>query len=329
MDVGVCYSFTGTRFPCYISLSTINWASCNGNLFGTNRTKKWARNWQSEGRDLQCGYLPQPPTSRCQVESSVVTRQSSHVSRHKSHVTIESSQLETSLVTRRHVTRDDSSCDDSSHTSQTMCTRCKWLTSQMACTRRKWFAHVANAVHTSQTIDVADHIANDRKWPQMTSQIIANDSYFNDVANNRKWFLSFASFATCANQNPPYSKKCANHLRHWRSVQIVTKCANHLRHLRQKCANHLRHLRSVQIICVICVTSDSRHLTSQIIANDLHTRMIGTRRKWFACEVTHFVLSLDKWVSRLAWHVIVLVSLEMSRDVLRRPSLAPQVRRVQ
>jgi len=43
-------SFTGTRIPCYISLSTINWASGNGNLFGTNRTKKWVRNWKSEER---------------------------------------------------------------------------------------------------------------------------------------------------------------------------------------------------------------------------------------------------------------------------------------
>ena len=44
LDVGVCYSFTGTRFPCYMSLSTMNLASGNGNLFGKNRTKKWVRN---------------------------------------------------------------------------------------------------------------------------------------------------------------------------------------------------------------------------------------------------------------------------------------------
>jgi len=77
LDVGVCYSFTGTRFPCYISLSTMNWESGTGNLFGTNRTKRWFRNWESEGRVWmstlaqqrysqqyrQCGCLPQPPTS--------------------------------------------------------------------------------------------------------------------------------------------------------------------------------------------------------------------------------------------------------------------------
>ena len=43
-DVGVCYSFTGTRFPCYTSLSTIGSAHGIGNLFGTNRTKNWCRN---------------------------------------------------------------------------------------------------------------------------------------------------------------------------------------------------------------------------------------------------------------------------------------------
>ena len=51
LDVGVCYIIiTGTRFPYCISLSTIEWARSNGNLFGTNRTKKWVRNWKSEGR---------------------------------------------------------------------------------------------------------------------------------------------------------------------------------------------------------------------------------------------------------------------------------------
>jgi len=28
----------------------LNWASGNGNLFGTHRTKKWVRNWKSEER---------------------------------------------------------------------------------------------------------------------------------------------------------------------------------------------------------------------------------------------------------------------------------------
>jgi len=49
-DVGVCYSITGTRVPYYISLSTFWTSHGNGNLFGTNRTKKWVRNWQREGR---------------------------------------------------------------------------------------------------------------------------------------------------------------------------------------------------------------------------------------------------------------------------------------
>jgi len=50
LDVGVCYNITGTRFPCYISLSTIWSAHGNGNLFGTNRTKKCFRQWKWEGR---------------------------------------------------------------------------------------------------------------------------------------------------------------------------------------------------------------------------------------------------------------------------------------
>jgi len=52
LDVAVCYIITFTRFPYYISLSTIQWARSNGNLFGTNRTKKWVRIWKSEGRVL-------------------------------------------------------------------------------------------------------------------------------------------------------------------------------------------------------------------------------------------------------------------------------------
>jgi len=50
LDVGVFYIITGTRFPYYMSLSTSQWARGNGNLFGTNRTQKWVRNWISEGQ---------------------------------------------------------------------------------------------------------------------------------------------------------------------------------------------------------------------------------------------------------------------------------------
>ena len=50
LEVGVCYKITGTRFPYYISSSTIQWAHGNSNLFGTNRTTKWVPTWKSEGR---------------------------------------------------------------------------------------------------------------------------------------------------------------------------------------------------------------------------------------------------------------------------------------
>jgi len=39
------------------------WAHGNGNLFGTNRTKKWVRNWKSEGRVSTVWISTQPPTS--------------------------------------------------------------------------------------------------------------------------------------------------------------------------------------------------------------------------------------------------------------------------
>jgi len=58
LDVGVCYSITATRFLCYISFSSFWSAYGNGNLFGTNRTKKWVRNCKSEGR---MDVFPNPP----------------------------------------------------------------------------------------------------------------------------------------------------------------------------------------------------------------------------------------------------------------------------
>jgi len=68
LDVGVCYSITGTRFPYYISLSTISWARGNGNVFGTNRTSKWVRNWNSEGRVSTVWiFNPAPHVSSWQV----------------------------------------------------------------------------------------------------------------------------------------------------------------------------------------------------------------------------------------------------------------------
>jgi len=65
-----------------MSLSTSQWACGNRNLFGTNRTKKWVRNWKSEGRVSTvwvwtvwvCGYLPQPPTSPDFLPSLEVVR---------------------------------------------------------------------------------------------------------------------------------------------------------------------------------------------------------------------------------------------------------------
>ena len=63
-EVGVCFRITGTRFPYYISLSTIWWARRNGNLlvqidpkngFQTDKVK--------DGVWIDRGYLPTPPTS--------------------------------------------------------------------------------------------------------------------------------------------------------------------------------------------------------------------------------------------------------------------------
>jgi len=66
LDVGVCYSFTDPRFLCYISLSTIWSAHGNGNLFGTNRTKNWFRNWKSVGRVLTVWISTPAPHVSCQ-----------------------------------------------------------------------------------------------------------------------------------------------------------------------------------------------------------------------------------------------------------------------
>ena len=61
---GACYSITGTRFPCYISLSTIWWARGNGNLLVQIEPKIGFESETVKNGYRQSGYLPPPPKSR-------------------------------------------------------------------------------------------------------------------------------------------------------------------------------------------------------------------------------------------------------------------------